>query len=321
MLEPTIRRKLESLRELPTIPFVISEVLSALDNKNLSASALASLIERDQTLTARVLRIANSPFYGMVRRISTIDLAVVVLGLNTIKEIVLSLIVQRLFSRVRQDVFDINSFWHYSVFCGAASRLLARNLGYRLAGEAFVAGLMHDIGILIEIEFFTEKFIKFRDFQKKKKLNFLEAELNVLKSTHCNIGSWLAEKWNLPDRLCDAIEYHHSSFAEVMETKKNKQAEFSEKISLLKNTRDDDIEQPLTAIVSMAEWFAIEMGFKRWASEIISSPLYLANEVLNEIKEHDLLNPESAIEVMKQDILEEYQKASALSELPKKPLY
>ena len=80
MLDPDIYNKLESLRELPTIPYVISEVLSALDSPSINAARLAALIERDQTLTLRVLRVANSPFYGFPRKISTIDLAIVVLG-------------------------------------------------------------------------------------------------------------------------------------------------------------------------------------------------------------------------------------------------
>jgi len=154
MLELTIQRKLESLRQLPTVPFVLSEVLNAVDNVNMSAAALASIIERDQSLAARVLAVANSPFYGFSRKISTIDLAIVVLGLNSIKEIVLSLVIKRFFTNIRRDLFDVNAFWQYSVFCGACSRLLARKLDYRIAGEAFVAGLTHDIGYIILIQYF-----------------------------------------------------------------------------------------------------------------------------------------------------------------------
>ena len=215
MLSPGIQRKLESLTQLPTIPFVISEVLSAVDNTNISASRLGSLIEHDQSLTAKVLKVANSPFYGFSRKISTIDLAIVVMGLNTIKEIVLSLAIQRFFSNINPMNFDIKSFWQYSVFCGASARLLARKLGYRLVGEAFVAGLMHDIGILIIIQYFYDHFKKIRELMRSRGASLIKAEKAVLKSTHCDIGAWIGERWNLPSQLCMSIRFHHSTYAEV----------------------------------------------------------------------------------------------------------
>lgn len=308
MLSDKIRNKLESLNELPTIPYVISQVLEALDNPDVSAAALANLIQKDQTLTARVLRMANSPFYGFSRKISTIDLAIVVLGLNTIKEIVLTLVIQRIFSKVRKDVFDIGAFWHYSVFCGAASRMLARKLGYRLAGEAFVCGLVHDIGILIEIEYFTDKFLKILELQKSKDLTFIESENLVIDCNHADIGAWFAEKWNLPEKICKAIKHHQSTYVEVAKDNENSME--------VPAGKDDPFPEPLTAIVAMSEWFAKEMEFKEWARESKPSDLYLANEVLDEIKSHDIYESDSAIEVLKHEILKEYERTSVINELP-----
>ena len=312
MLEPKIRKKLESLTKLPTIPYVISEVLNAVDNTNLSAGALGKLVEKDQALTAKVLSVANSPFYGFSKRISTIDLAIVVIGLNSIKEIVLSLVIQKFFANVRKDVFNIKQFWHYSVFSGACSRLLARKLGYRLAGEAFVAGLMHDIGILFLVQFFTPEFKKIREVQKKEGLSLIDAEYKVIKSTHCDIGAWFAHKWNLPEQLYNSINNHHTSYLDfkMQEDSLNKELKNEEALSFA------DTEQPLTAIVAMTEWFAREMGFKEWAMEDEPSALFLAKEILGEIQNHDMLNPESALEVLKQEILEEYEKAAVFNEMP-----
>lgn len=315
MLDNKIQKKLESLTKLPTVPYVISEVLNAVDNSNLSAGALGKLVEKDQALTAKVLSVANSPFYGFSRRISTIDLAIVVIGLNSIKEIVLSLVIQKFFSHVRKDVFDVNDFWHYSVFSGACSRLLARKLGYRLAGEAFVAGLMHDIGILFLVQFFTKEFKEIRKLQKEKELSIIDAEYDVLGCNHCDIGAWFARKWNLPEQLVNAIQNHHTSFINVkIQEDDNDMVPGSkpgeEQLSFA------DTDQPLTAIVAMTEWFADDMDFKLWAMEDKPSDLFLANEILDDIKKHDLLNPESALEVLKQEISEEYQKASIFKKLP-----
>lgn len=303
MLDPGIQRKLESIRELPAIPFVISEVLNAIDNPKLSAAALASIIERDQSLTMRVLRMANSPFYGFARKISTIDLAIVVLGTDTIKEIVLTLIIRKLFSKARSGFFDVRQFWHYSVFCGAGARLIARKLGYRLAGEAFVAGLMHDVGVVIMVEYFPKLFIELRKFQRENQTSFNDAEIETFGSGHCEIGAWIAEKWNLPDRLCDAIRNHHGTFTQVA------------KESKIKGKENSNEPQMLTAIVAIAEWFSQASGTKTWAEEKVGSQLYLADRILQDIAKDDILGPESAVEMLRQEIIDSYKKASILTEL------
>jgi HD-like signal output (HDOD) protein len=312
MLDAKIERKLESISQLPAIPYVINEVLSALDNPDLNASHLAKLIERDQMLTARVLTVANSPFYGFSRRISTIDLAIVVLGFNSIREIVLSFLLQRFLAGVRKDVFDIKSYWNYSMFCGAASRVLARKLGYRLAGEAFVAGLMHDIGIIIIVQYMTDNFRKIRILQQKLGLSIFEAEQEILNSDHCGIGAWFANRWNLPEQLCKSIQYHHNTFTEVKQLD-DPNKDYSNDI--------EGIEQPLTLIVSLAEWFSKEMGFKQWSFEENQPTLYMAEDIIEDMRDHDLLNPDSALELLKQEILDEYENVSVLSKMSVKPLF
>ncbi len=318
MLSPKIEKKLESLTTLPTIPYVISEVLNAVDNTNISAAKIGRLIEKDQALTAKVLSVANSPFYGFSRKISTIDLAIVVIGLNSIKEIVLSLVIQKFFASAKKDLFDISNFWKYSVFSGASSRVIARKLGYKLAGEAFVVGLMHDIGILILTQFFPTQFRKIRDIQRENDIALIDAETEVIECTHCDIGAWFCSKWNLPEQLYQAILNHHTSYLDFRVMLENIA---NEKNTVYRNISFAETEQPLTVIVALSEWFAGEMGFKAWAQESTPSPLFLASEIIEEIREHDVLNPESAIEVLKQEILDEYNKAEVFNKLPAQSTY
>lgn len=306
ILDPKIQKKLDSIVELPTIPTVMSQVLAALDNPNLSANQLASLIERDQTLIAKVLKVANSPFYGFARKISTIDLAVVILGMNVLKEIVLSLLIQKFFSRLSKTMFDVKSFWNYSLFCGASAKLLARKLGYKLAGEAFVAGLMHDLGILIIIENFRKQFGEIRKLQKSKDLSIVEAEMQVLGATHSDIGLWLAEKWNLPPKLCLAIKNHHTHYKDLL---KNDIQKFVTDVNF------DEIDQPLTAIVSLSEWFAQIMDFKQWDKNYKAPPYYLSEELFEDLSEEEILAPDSAFELLKKEMLEEYQKAAIFGDV------
>jgi HD-like signal output (HDOD) protein len=314
MLDHTIKKKLESLNELPTIPYVISEVLSAVENTNLSATHLANLIQRDQSLTTRVLRVANSPFYGFSRRISTIELAVVVLGWNTIKEIVLSIILQRFFLTVSRKIFDVEKFWHYSVFCGSASRVLARKFGYRISGEAFIAGLIHDVGILVLAEYFTNDFMTIRNLMRRQNFSLTQAEEIILKCNHCDIGNWFAERWNLPGQLCETIQYHHSNYIDYKISKKNKSENGSTTVTNEEENEDDVTgKELLIAIVALSEWFAGQLGFMVWAGEQHQTNLFLVKELLEDVGQDDLLNPESAIEVLKQDILAEYEKAAIIN--------
>ncbi len=301
MLDARIKKKLESIRDLPTVPVVLYEVLQAVDNLDLSAKGLASIIEKDQALTARVLRVSNSPFYGFSRRISTIDLAVIILGLNTIKEIVLSLVLKKLFTKVDPNLFDIENFWNYSIFCGAAAKYLAKKLDYRLSGEAFVAGLMHDIGILIIIHYFEKDFIKIRELQTTQKLNLLEAEQRILNSAHSEIGAWLAEKWQLPEKLVDAISNHHNNYNDYLKTIADKQEIYK--------TDDYEIYEPLTVIVAMAEWFANSLGFKNWSLDNNKSSLFFEKEHIELINSNDILNYDSSLDQIKTDLLNEYEKA------------
>lgn len=282
MLNPQIQDKLESLRQIPTMPAIASAVLQTMENSDVNGVILAKLIERDAALTARVLAVANSPFYGFSRKISTVELALVLLGLSTIKEIIISLILQGIFANTQSSILDITTFWRYSVFCGSTSRFLARKLGYRVAGEAFVAGLMHDIGILIEAQYLTKEFVEIQRVIDKNGVSFTEAEHHVLGCTHCDIGAWFAEKWQLPAQLQESLYYHHS--AEL--TEKETLAHFNDGKPMQESAYylQQQIEQPLTALVALSELFAAELGFKHWSGEVDTmSPLYLPTPLVEHL--------------------------------------
>lgn len=306
MLEPHIENKLESISNLPTIPVIISQVLDMIDNDGASASSLSSIVEQDQTLTAHVLKVANSPFYGFSRRIATVELAIVVLGMNEIKDIVYSLVVRRLFTKVRKSVFDVNGFWRYSVFCGSCARFLARKFGYRLAGEAFVAGLVHDIGILIIVEYFTKEYLIIKQLVEETGCSLVEVENQVLGNNHSEIGAWFGGKWNLPDNLCNAIRDHHST-NESIKSKKNGR--------LPVNLRFNDIDKPLTALASLSEWFATVLGFKSWIHNSDDEDYYVSGGIASLFNLNDLLDQQSEVQLLKQEILDEFENASVFIKL------
>jgi len=205
-----LKKITQSIIGLPTLPTVITEMIGLIDNPKTSAKDVASLISTDQALTAKILKLANSAFYGFPREIATVNHAVVVLGFETVKSLGLSVSVLERFAAGSGDTdFDRQKFWEHSIACGVAARMLAGKLRYRVQGEAFAAGILHDIGKLILSQYFPDEFGEILALVRDEDFYIGKAEERVLDVTHAEIGQWLAEKWNLPDQLVSAIAYHH----------------------------------------------------------------------------------------------------------------
>jgi HD-like signal output (HDOD) protein len=204
-----IKEKVQSIIQLPALPTIAMEVVEMVDNPKTSASRLGRLISTDQALTAKVLKIANSPFYGFPRKISTIDFAIIVLGYDALKEIVISISLVSSLQKKSDSMFDAKAYWDHAITSGVLARRLARDLGYRVSGEVFVGGLLHDMGISVLHRYFKNEYKRITDIVRETDLTALEAEESVLGVTHSDIGGWLAERWNLPDHLVEAITLHH----------------------------------------------------------------------------------------------------------------
>jgi HD-like signal output (HDOD) protein len=179
---------------------------------------LSEIIGKDQGLTTKVLAIANSPLYGLKRKVSSIELAVLVLGFHEIKNIVAALYFVDAIEVAPTNYFDPREFWLHSILVGSASRRISRHLGFEFGSEAFVAGLLHDLGILVIYKFFNSEFAQMIKTADDKDITILEAETQVLGLTHQEIGKFLFEKWDLPLILCDSINYHHTP-SEAVENK------------------------------------------------------------------------------------------------------
>lgn len=205
-----IRERVKTIIQLPALPAVAMEVVELVDNPKTSASKLGRVISSDQALTAKVLKIANSPFYGFPRKISTIDFAIIVLGFDALKEIVISISLVSSLQKKSDLYFNAKIFWDHSISTGVIGRKLAHDLGYRISGEVFVAGLLHDMGLSALHRYFNSEFVRIVDIAHESDLSILEAEESVLGITHADVGGWLAERWNLPEHLIEAIALHHA---------------------------------------------------------------------------------------------------------------
>ncbi len=201
---------LDNVHNLPSIPIVLTEVNRMLADSNASASDLGEIISKDQGLTTKILKIANSPLYGIPRQVSTIDFAIVILGFNHIKNIVIALSMIEAFNGIDGKCFNQKQYWQHSLLTGIISKRLADDLGYHFSGEAFTAGFLHDLGIPLIFNFFKDEYIKILDLLETSTTPVEVIEMEILGATHEDVGKYLIERWNLPTSLSAVVETHHS---------------------------------------------------------------------------------------------------------------
>ena len=204
-----LKYMVKNLVKLPTLPSVVSAISSLMANPNVSVADINKVISKDAALSAKVLKLVNSPFYGFPRKVTTISHAIIVLGFNTVRDLVLSVSVFDTF-KGESKTLDKDAFWKHSIGVGVATRILAKRAGYTKLEEVFLAGLLHDIGKIVLDQFANQLYIKILAMCKEKNLLLYDVERAALGVTHSEVGKWLADSWNLPFDLSEAIEFHHS---------------------------------------------------------------------------------------------------------------
>lgn len=210
MMSPSfIKDKVQTIIQLPALPEIAREVVEMVENPKTSAAKLGRVISADQGLTTKVLKIANSAFYGFPKKIATVDFAIIVLGFDALREIVISISLVSALQKKNEASFDTQAYWDHSIYSGVIARRLARDLGYRVTGEVFVGGLLHDMGISVLHQHFAKEYGQIAEAVAERGQTWLEAEEALLGVTHAQIGGWLAERWNFPPSLVEAIRTHH----------------------------------------------------------------------------------------------------------------
>lgn len=209
--EQRIQTIIQGILDLPSLPTVVAKIVELVDNPKTNARTLARLISSDPALTARILKLANSAYYGFPRRIGTINLAIVVLGFNSLRDLAVSAsIVDRLNQDPGSPRFEMGRFWDHSLGVAIAARMLLKLGSARVVGEAFVAGLLHDIGRLVIVRYMPREYTQITALVEQQGLALWEAERQVLQMDHAQIGALLCRYWHLPESLCEAINWHHN---------------------------------------------------------------------------------------------------------------
>ncbi len=210
MSEERIFDLLKDCKELSSLPQVLAEVIRVTDSEDSTAGDIADVILKDPPLSARILRVVNSPFYGPVRGISTINQAVVTLGMRAVKALALSTSLYKLFD-IDDPIVDRIRFWRHSLEVAIACREIAQACSYKPAEEAFVAGLMHDIGILIMESNFSDQFRRIWKLIESGE-SLVKQEEATWGTNHARVAKFLLDQWRLPPFLGEAIAAHHNNF-------------------------------------------------------------------------------------------------------------
>ncbi|HEB75713.1 MAG TPA: HDOD domain-containing protein [Nitrospirae bacterium] len=200
------------VKDLPTLPSVVLKVNQALMDSSATIDSVSSIVERDPALTAKVLRLANSSYYGFSSSVDTLSRAVTVLGFNTIRSLATTVSVFKIFKREPSGSFDMHGLWLHSLGCAIASKVLVHAMGTALREKAFVCGLIHDIGKVVIAQNLPDETAEvLRRLEDDGSPDMAEVEEEVIGFAHTGVGALIAERWHFPRELSEAIRLHHRS--------------------------------------------------------------------------------------------------------------
>ncbi len=205
-----IERILRSVQHVPAFPVTIRRVTELLQDENFSVLEVAKVIQLDQAITANILRMCNSAYFGIRSRIGTLNEAVMYLGKENIITAVQISGVSRFFKKAPKGyVSQANDLWTHSVSVALMSQILFKRIYDREQPVLYTAALLHDVGKVILGEYVEESFAKIIDLVSREGCSFLEAEERLFGINHASIGARIAERWNFPEEISTAIASHH----------------------------------------------------------------------------------------------------------------
>jgi len=198
------RKRVEALINVPTLEGVLEKIKPLMDSSNAGVEDIATIISSDQVLSAKILRVVNSVFYGFPGRISSLRHALIILGFDAVKGLILS-----------TSVFDamlaggFYGLWEHSMGCAVTAGIIARKTRDPNPEEISIAALLHDIGKVIIKTELPEESSRIDQAVKENQISTYDAEREILGFDHTTVGEWLCQGWNLPDKLADPIAFHH----------------------------------------------------------------------------------------------------------------
>lgn len=208
-IQPNLDRIIAHLTDLPAMPAIVAEVLQKTEDPSVPMSELSELIQRDPALTVKILRVSNSPYYGMRQYVSTLKLALVILGVREVRNIVVGISVLGTIGNDRTKALLSNDFWDHAVTTAGLSRKLGAAMALSLQGEDFIAGLLHDVGRMVLCRCLGDEYSGVYTTSLESPENLFSLENAIFGFNHADAAAALAMRWNLPVSLRDALYCHH----------------------------------------------------------------------------------------------------------------
>lgn len=204
------RRAIQKIALLPSIPVVLQRIIETSSDPTASAHDLQATIVKDQSISAAILKLANSAYYGYVRGVDDIERAVIIIGFNTAVSVAISVsVLKSLSDKMDSKEFSKEDFWIHTIASGEAAKILAHQMNYEFVSRAYIVGLIHDIGKVvlsfIDPAEFDDAVFEARAVGKP----LYECEKAIFNFDHQDAGQWLGEKWQLPENIIAGIQYHH----------------------------------------------------------------------------------------------------------------
>lgn len=204
----SVSNVLNHIQKLPSMPSIVIELLDNFNNDNVDVTTLVKKLAQDQAIVARVLRVANSSFFGLSGQVGSIAEAISVLGFNNLRGLITAVSIINIFSHTEKS-FDWNAFWRHSIGTAVCAKVLAKHVGLN-PETAFTAGLLHDIGKLVMAVYFPQAFSQAHESSDSSSIDSLQAERLALGMDHAALGGEVAKRWHFPVEIRTAVALHHA---------------------------------------------------------------------------------------------------------------
>lgn len=224
------------VKDIPTLPVIYQKLFKMMQDPEVSVPEIAEIITQDQSLSTRILHLVNSAFYGYSRQIKTISRAVVILGFRAVRSAALAISVFEYFGDEESGEINMLKFWEHSIAVATISKVLAEAARINQQEEAFIVGLLHDVGKLVEKRHFPQDFQEIITVAQEQHLSWIDTEKALFQINHATIGKVVFRTWDFPPSVVDAVQFHH-------------------------NPESSTKYPQLTALVHIADYISAELGF------------------------------------------------------------
>ncbi len=205
----TLEKIISTIGDLPASPAIVSSVMGLTSDLNSKITDITQVLMSDQSLTAKVLKLSNSSFYGRPKEVGTLEEAIPILGFFTVRSMVIATSAHTMYSKGNNEESS-QKLWQHSLATAVSARSIANKLNFPNKDEVFIAALLHDIGKLVLIQNLGDRYQELIDEIEEGQLRFRDVELKELSFSHCQISTLLLNKWSFPVSLIDAVESHHA---------------------------------------------------------------------------------------------------------------